>query len=111
MELDFTAPDHVHKAIAALGRTEDVRFSPDNRRLAVLSFLKHTLTIFDVSNLYPGHIVLTDVVELSSNYLKYPHGIEFINSSTILVANRGSQEGTFSQCGTGEIDSGFIAVF
>src|SRR5512144_1482980 len=38
LELHYTAPQSVTDALASLGRTEDVRFSPSNRRLAVASF-------------------------------------------------------------------------
>src|SRR3974377_437394 len=104
MELGYTAPDPVRRAITSLGRTEDVRFSPNNRRLAVSSFMKHTLALFDISiSGSPAQIVLTDVVEFSSHYLRYPHNIEFITDSTIIVVNRGSKAG-----GSGE---GSIAVF
>jgi len=34
-QLPFTASDQVRGAIASMGRTEDVTFSPDNRRLAI----------------------------------------------------------------------------
>ena len=104
MELGYTAPDHVRRAITSLDRTEDVRFSPNNRRLAVSSFMKHTLALFDISiSGSPAQIVLTNVVEFSSHYLRYPHNIEFITDSTIIVANRGSK--------AGESDEGSIAVF
>jgi hypothetical protein len=43
MRLEYTAPEHVCDIIAALGRTEAVRFSPNNRRLAVASFLETEL--------------------------------------------------------------------
>ena len=112
MELGYTAPDHVRRAITGLGRTEDVRFSPNNRRLAVSSFMKHTLTLFDISiSGSPAQIELTDVVEFSSDCLRYPHGIEFISDSTIVVVNRGSKDEAPSQSGNGESDEGSIAVF
>ena len=33
-ELGYTALPRVAEVIAGMGRTEDIRFSPDNRRLA-----------------------------------------------------------------------------
>jgi hypothetical protein len=39
----------VRAAVAALGRTEDVKFSPSNRRLAVAGFGDHKISVFDVS--------------------------------------------------------------
>jgi hypothetical protein len=37
-EIDYDAPQHVRDAVVALGRTEDVKFSPSNRRMAVAGF-------------------------------------------------------------------------
>jgi hypothetical protein len=38
MEISYTAPDFVQSVINRLGRTEDLRFSPSNKRLAVSEF-------------------------------------------------------------------------
>jgi hypothetical protein len=46
--LDFTATDAVKGAIRDLGRTEDVKFSPNNRRLAVAGYFRDKLVVFDV---------------------------------------------------------------
>ena len=35
MKVDFRAGDRARAIVASLGRTEDVRFSPSNRRLAI----------------------------------------------------------------------------
>ena len=91
MQLKYAAPDYVHEAIAALGRTEDVKFSPSNRRLALLSFLKNQITVFEMCIDKSGDGVklsLLDVVRISSPHLKQPHGITFIDEETIIVANR-----------------------
>lgn len=47
-ELQYTAPPIVADAISSLGRTEDVRFSPSNRRLAVASFHRNRIFVFDI---------------------------------------------------------------
>jgi hypothetical protein len=91
MRLNYTASDHVRKVIAGLGRTEDVKFSPNNRRLAVVSFGKNQSAIFDVcitGTPYERKITLTDAAAISSPYLKYPHGIDFIDDDKIIVADR-----------------------
>ena len=82
MQLNYTASDHVRKVIAGLGRAEDVKFSPTNSRLAVVSFGKNQITIFDVCITgvpYQRNITLTAATEIFSPYLKYPHGIDFID--------------------------------
>jgi len=89
--LDYSAPQHVRNAVASLGRTEDVRFSPSNRRLAVAGYWKNTITVFEVSiegSKNSKSIALTDVAEISSTSFKRPHGLDFIDDEKILVTNR-----------------------
>jgi DNA-binding beta-propeller fold protein YncE len=91
--IEYTAPSHVRDFVAtlALGRAEDVKFSPNHRRLAVASYSRNKIVVFDVSiagRLSSRTIVLTDVVEYSSDHLRQPHGIQFIDDETIIVANR-----------------------
>src|SRR6516165_10540177 len=89
MQLKYTAPEHVRDVIAGLGRTEDVKFSPNNRRLAVACFVSNQIAIFEIHvSAYGTKISITDVTEISSPYLKRPHGIDFIDDETIIVANR-----------------------
>jgi WD40 repeat protein len=91
VRLDFTAPDFVREVIGDLGRTEDVKFSPKNTRLAVSSFSKNQLAIFDVSithTTYGPRIALTDVARIASCHLKGPHGVDFIDDERVVVANR-----------------------
>ena len=91
MRLIYTASDHVRKVIARLGRTEDVKLSPNNCRLAVPSFGKSQIAIFDICITgapYEREITLTDAIEVSSPYFKYPHGIDFIDEERIIVADR-----------------------
>jgi hypothetical protein len=48
--IEFTAPQSVNDVIASLGRTEDVCFSPSNRRLAVAAFIRHRVALFDIES-------------------------------------------------------------
>jgi DNA-binding beta-propeller fold protein YncE len=93
-KIDYTASQHVRDVVASLGRTEDVRFSPSNRRLAVAEFGKNKITVFEVSiaasqNL--KNISLIGVAEISSAYLSCPHGLDFIDDEKILVTSREGQ--------------------
>ena len=84
LELPYAAPPSVAAAVAVLGRTEDVRFSPSARRLAVASFHRNRVAVFDVdiaSAPAAPQIALTGGVELSSPALQWPHGVDFIDSS------------------------------
>jgi hypothetical protein len=96
--IEYAAPQHVRDVISSIGHTEDVRFSPNNRRVAVAGFLKNKITVFEISITTSGnskHIALTSAHEISSSYLKLPHGLDFIDDQTILVANRGGQPCVF----------------
>lgn len=101
--IPYTASKHVRDVIAALGRTEDVRFSPSNRRLAVASFSENRIAIFDISIASNDgqKISITDVTEISSPYLSQPHGIDFFDEDTIIVANRTGDVAIFRILKTG----------
>lgn len=90
-QVNYSAPKHVRNVIAALGRTEDVKFSPNNRRLAVAGFVKNKIAVFDIHIAVSQDgksITLTDVAEISSTHFNCPHGLDFIDDETIIVANR-----------------------
>ncbi|MCB1276798.1 hypothetical protein [Prosthecobacter sp.] len=97
--LEFTAPPAVREALSGVGRTEDVRFSPDNRKLAITGFAKNTCLIFDieVDRSGPRPLVrLLDCLEIRSRRFRGPHGIEFIGENQLLVANRGGRISLFA---------------
>ena len=48
MLVEFTAGEEVRAAIARIGRTEDVQFSPEGGRLAVAGFNENRLLIFGI---------------------------------------------------------------
>ena len=92
VELPFAADSTVHALLARLGRTEDVRFSPDNRRLAVTAFTEDVVALFDVeitTGLRGPRIALLGATELTAAAFAMPHGIDFLDDDTIVVANRG----------------------
>jgi DNA-binding beta-propeller fold protein YncE len=86
--LPFTAPAAVVDAIAGLGRTEDLRFSPSNRRLAIAAFVTGRIAVLDVDLSAPERITLTGGVLLTSSAFRYPHGLDFLDDDTLIVANR-----------------------
>jgi hypothetical protein len=91
MELDYRAPQHVRDVIASLGRTEDLKFSPSNKLLAIAGFLKNKIAIFniDVDKSNDGtRITLSNAFELYSDYFNEPHGLDFVDEETIIVTNR-----------------------
>jgi DNA-binding beta-propeller fold protein YncE len=81
----------VRDVLAHLGRTEDVTFSPSDKRLAVAGFAENVILILDVeidSTPAGPSISLTDRVLLRSESLRAPHGVSFLDEQTIIVANR-----------------------
>ena len=92
--IDYSAPQHVRNAVLSMGRTEDVRFSPNNQRLAVAAFRKNKISVFEISVTASDSsksIAITSATNISSTYLKSPHGIDFIDDERIIVANRDGQ--------------------
>src|SRR5205814_5064224 len=98
LEIQYTAQQSVTDAVGSLGRTEDVRFSPSNRRLAVASFIRNRIVVFDIdiaSSLGATQVALTGGLELSSPALQWPHGLDFIDDDTLIVTSRGSDVALF----------------
>jgi hypothetical protein len=91
MKIDYRATDRVRSILAWLGRTEDVRFSPNNRRIAMAAFNKSRIAILDVEVGKSGgspEVSLTEGFEISSSALSFPHGVDFLDDETIAVASR-----------------------
>jgi DNA-binding beta-propeller fold protein YncE len=68
-----------------------VRFSPDNRRLAVAAFNNHRIALFDIEitgSAAAKQVALTGAIELSSPSFHYPHGVDFVDDETLVVASR-----------------------
>jgi hypothetical protein len=93
--LPFTATDDVRDALARIGRTEDVAFSPDERRLAIAGFTNGMCLLIDVAMDFSGgrkSIALSRKFEFTSPNLKNPHGLAFIDSETLVVADRTAEK-------------------
>ncbi|AZO61122.1 hypothetical protein EOA75_03980 [Mesorhizobium sp. M1A.F.Ca.IN.022.07.1.1] len=89
--IDFVATGAVNDALAAIGRTEDLRFSPDNRLLAVAGYGRRRCLMLRI-DIEPtagaARIVIRDFVELRSESMGEVHGLDFIDNRTFVVANR-----------------------
>lgn len=88
----FVASDAVCAALAGIGRTEDLRFSPDNRRLAIAAFSANAVFVFDIAINFSGDLPgvrLGDFVAIRSQTFRHPHGVDFLDHSTLVVASRG----------------------
>lgn len=90
-QIEFRASEVVRAALAGLGRTEDLRFSPDNRLLAIAGYAKGRLLILriDIGQGSGGlEVGLGDFMEITSDGLGNVHGLDFIDDRTLAVANR-----------------------
>jgi len=67
-------------------RSEDIRFSPSGRVLAVVATSGNIFLFAVDTNTRP--IRVTRAADLRSTSLALPHGIDFINEDTVVVANR-----------------------
>jgi DNA-binding beta-propeller fold protein YncE len=90
----ISASDQVQSALDNLCRTEDVRFSPAGNRLALADYEGDTLLLLSIDFEEPTasrdtrQIVLHSPVEVRSASFSEPHGLSFLDDSTLLVANR-----------------------
>jgi WD40 repeat protein len=90
-EVQYSASVEAARVIASLGRTEDVQFSPSNRRLAVAAFHANRIAVFEVAISRAAgrpEVALTGVAHIEAATLKGPHGLCFLDEATIVVANR-----------------------
>jgi sugar lactone lactonase YvrE len=90
VEVRFT--EAAESAVMSVGRTEDLRFSPDNRLLAITGFNQNSCLVLrvNIAASADGIVVSADdFVEITSRSLRYPHGLDFIDDETLVVANRG----------------------
>ena len=107
MQIECTVPRSLTDAIASLARTEDVRFSPNSRRLAIASFSRNRIAVFDIeiaTSAAGTQVSLTGGVQLSSPALNAPHGLDFVDDDTLIVANRTGDVAIFT-LPTGEAEA------
>jgi hypothetical protein len=93
-QIAFEAPDDVLQSLSALGRTEDVRFSPSGDRLAFACYARSRVAIADVE-IHDGGVVVSRLTEHVSPHLEEPHGLDFADDDTLLVADRAGGLATF----------------
>lgn len=81
----------IEAALVEPGRTEDVKFSPSGRRVALADFNANLIWVFELGDAPQGgpeRIVITQLTCLESPDLIYPHGLCWLGEECIVVANR-----------------------
>lgn len=89
--LTISAPTDVLEMIAGFRRTEDVRFSPDGRRVVVAAFARDCLFVLDVdvSRAAEERIIhVSGCQAVLCRGLREPHGVDFVDAEHVAVANR-----------------------
>lgn len=89
--LDVKLEPEVKEALISLGRTEDVCLCPDRRRLAIAGFKGNVILLLEVAidrSASGVSVSLADPMQVTSPELSYPHGLDFLDPNTLIVANR-----------------------
>jgi hypothetical protein len=98
LQIGFDAPTAVRDALATMGRTEDVRLAPSGRRLAFACFANEGIAVADIEIHISASgpvIAVTSFHQHSPTALRQPHGIDFVDDDTLLVADRAGMVAAF----------------
>jgi hypothetical protein len=90
-DLTFKPSPVVAERLRALGRTEDVMFSPDQTRLAIAGFNENKVLVLGIEVVTEDGVlsIRSDAcVELHGPDFNCPHGVFWLDDSTLAVANR-----------------------
>ncbi len=104
--IEVGGPPVVARELEAIGRTEDVRFSPSNRQLALAAYGRGAVVLVDVRIDGPpagARVELRATVELPLHPGARPHGVDWLDEDTLVVADR---EGQVSILGVVRDDDG-----
>lgn len=89
MRFEFEASDEARAALAAVGRTEDLLFSPDGTRLAIAGYEQSKVLLLDIE---PGNgLRFGRSLFIESSGFDHPHGFAWLDDETLIVANRMGQ--------------------
>jgi DNA-binding beta-propeller fold protein YncE len=90
-QVDFSPSEPVRAVLSGIGRTEDLRFSPDNRLLAIAGYGRRRCLILRIQielTTDGPRVAADDFMELTSDGIGEVHGLDFIDNQTLVVANR-----------------------
>jgi len=90
-QIEIIAPTSIQSIVDEMGRTEDIRFSPNQKKLAIAGFGQNSCIVLDIHIDRSGpkpvlHIL--DYIKISSDSINHPHGFEFVDNDYLIVANR-----------------------
>jgi len=91
LRIPYEASAEVRRALETLGRTEDIAFSPDGARLALAAARAARILILEIQIESVGdrrRVFVRDGFALSPPSIRFPHGVAFLDSQTLVVADR-----------------------
>jgi len=89
--LTFKPSSVVAERLGALGRTEDVVYSPDQTRLAIAAYNENKVLVIQIRMITEAGVmsVRSDAcVELRCADFNRPHGLSWLNDDTLVIGNR-----------------------
>lgn len=109
--IEYESTPEVRRVIADLGRTEDLRFSPCGKILAIAAFNGSNIVLLkiDIAPSPAGQTIsIADYVRFSSESIEHPHGLVFIDEKTLVVANRSQFVSIFRIPAFGGVEKDFV---
>ena len=91
MRLNYEATDKIRSIINDIGRTEDIKFSPDSSKFIIVDFLESKIHLFtyQIKEAKPERFVeITRYCLIRSREIKDPHGVSYLGDERIVVSNR-----------------------
>lgn len=90
-QIPIRATEPVQAALGDVGRTEDLRFSPDGTLLVLAGFTKKRCLVLRVG-VETGEqgplVTIDDHMYVTSDGISNVHGVDFLDSRTLALANR-----------------------
>lgn len=89
--IKYETTSKIQSVISKIGRTEDVKFSPDNKRFAITELYEKSIHLFSFEIDSIGcspKIRITNYTLLKSKSFNHPHGLCFLDNNHIVVCNR-----------------------
>jgi len=83
--------DATRAALEGAGRTEDLRFSPDNRLLAIAGYVRNVVLLLRIRIEAGGNgpcVSIDDFAELTSEAFGGLHGLDWLDERTLATGNR-----------------------
>lgn len=95
-QIGYDASAEIRGVLSGISRTEDVRLSPDNSRLAIVDYICNRIFLFSIriqrldDDEGSPKIQILDYSIITSDSFDHPHGVAFLGNDNLIVCNRGA---------------------